>query len=161
MLGGPERKDNSDHAKAMPKTKAKVHSALCPDCWGSGKEHVAVNDRLQAAVILLKYDIPDVHLHKVAAILANIARDTLQCGVCNGAGQTQFQAPGDGVVRTCQNCNGSGKEPVTIALRVAALEALAQFPALHQYTRIAADSLIDSNVATLRMAGSEVLQRLA
>jgi hypothetical protein len=32
---------------------------------------------------------------------------------------------------------------------------------LHQYTRIAADSLIDSNIATLRMAGSELLQRLA
>ena len=124
---------------------------------------MALNDRLQAAVILLKYDIPNVALHDVAAaVLADIASDILRCGVCEGAGQTQFQAPGDGVVRTCQNCNGSGKEPVTIALRVAALEALAQFPAfLHQYTRIAANSLIDSNVATLRMAGSEVLQRLA
>jgi len=97
---------------------------------------------------------------RLVRCLLNIVQDELPCGVCRGAGKTKFQAPGDGVIRKCRNCSGTGKAHVTVALRIKTLKELALFPSLNQYARVAAKSLIDSNVAALRRAASEVLQHL-
>src|SRR6516164_1249651 len=84
MLDGPERRTTHIMKRLCRKQRTKPTPDCCPDCGGSGKERVAITDRLRAGVILLECDIPDVHLRKVASVLANIARDTLQCGVCDG-----------------------------------------------------------------------------
>ena len=53
------------------------------------------------------------------AIMAEMALGETPCGRCRGVGRTKFQRSclKDGKERTCEDCNGSGKERITPELR--------------------------------------------
>ncbi len=64
------------------------------------------------------------------AVLADIAKGELDCGVCLGKGKTRYQAAGDAersFERICQSCYGSKRERISPAERGKAAAELAQY----------------------------------
>ncbi|HXA67387.1 MAG TPA: hypothetical protein VNV82_19675 [Bryobacteraceae bacterium] len=53
------------------------------------------------------------------AEMERLANGEMPCGICGGAGKTRYQKPVKGrpKERMCENCQGSGKETVSPALR--------------------------------------------
>ena len=99
------------------------------------------------------------------AIMAEMALGETPCGRCRGVGRTKFQRSclKDGKERTCEDCNGSGKERITPELRAKMTRELAQYVSPSTLAGPATEKMLDllkSGDAVACQAAKAIVERL-